>query len=63
MSTLDSLPPIDGPLVIAGGLLVNDTPVQQALRRRLGERGRTAEVGADPAIGAARLFFATTSPK
>jgi len=63
LSTLDSLPPVDGPLVIAGGLLGNDTPVRQALRRRLGERGRTAEIGADPALGAARLFLATTSPK
>jgi glucosamine kinase len=61
VSTLDSLPPIDGPLVIAGGLLGSDTAVQRAVVKRLSDRGQVPEIGADPALGAALLAIA--SPK
>jgi N-acetylglucosamine kinase-like BadF-type ATPase len=53
VSTVESLPAVDGPLVIAGGLLRSATAVQQAVLERLANRD--VNVGADPALGAARL--------
>jgi N-acetylglucosamine kinase-like BadF-type ATPase len=53
VSTVESLPAVDGPLVIAGGLLGSPTAVQQAVLERLAKRD--VRVGEDPAVGAARL--------
>jgi glucosamine kinase len=52
--TLDDLGQ-DGPLVLAGGLLANATPVQQEVLTVVESRGRQARVGRDPAAGAAWL--------
>lgn len=53
VSTVESLPEIHGPLVLAGGLLGSPTAVQRAVLERLAKR--SPQVGEDPAIGAARL--------
>jgi len=53
VSTVESLPVIDGPLVLAGGLLGSATAVQHAVLARLAKRN--PQVGEDPAVGAARL--------
>jgi len=53
VSTVESLRKVDGPLVLAGGLLGSPTAVQRAVLERLAQRN--PQIGEDPAVGAARL--------
>jgi N-acetylglucosamine kinase-like BadF-type ATPase len=55
VATLDELDAPDAPVVLAGGLLVADTPVRRGVRARLEGRGTTVGTAEDPALGAARL--------
>jgi N-acetylglucosamine kinase-like BadF-type ATPase len=59
LSTVDD----GGPLVLAGGLLGNDTEVRTTLVARLAAQGRPATVAGDPALGAAALAAAAPVPE
>ncbi|MER7278282.1 BadF/BadG/BcrA/BcrD ATPase family protein [Dactylosporangium sp. NPDC000244] len=65
VATLDELEAPDAPVVLAGGLLVADTPVRRGVLARLAERGvvhgTTVGTAHDPALGAARLALRTGS--
>jgi hypothetical protein len=52
--TLDALG-ADGPVVVAGSLLVGDTPVRDGVLAVLSERGTTTGTAHDPAAAAAWL--------
>jgi N-acetylglucosamine kinase-like BadF-type ATPase len=54
VSTLDELSPT-GPVVLAGSLLSNDTPVREKVRAILHTRAVETTTSTDPAAGAARL--------
>jgi hypothetical protein len=43
------------PVVLAGGLLTNDTPIRRGVRSVLEARGVAVGTATDPALGAARL--------
>ncbi|HTJ38832.1 MAG TPA: BadF/BadG/BcrA/BcrD ATPase family protein [Dactylosporangium sp.] len=55
VSTLDSLGAPSAPVVLAGGLLVADTPVRRGVLATLEARGTEVGTARDPALGAARL--------
>ncbi|MER7007769.1 BadF/BadG/BcrA/BcrD ATPase family protein [Dactylosporangium sp. NPDC000555] len=55
VATLDSLAAPAAPVVLAGGLLVADTPVRRGVLATLEARGTTPGTAGDPALGAARL--------
>jgi glucosamine kinase len=61
LRTLDDLGQ-DGPVVLAGGLLAGETPVQQGVLTIVEAGGRQARVGLDPAAGAAWLAARPLSP-
>ncbi|GGM73671.1 N-acetylglucosamine kinase [Dactylosporangium sucinum] len=59
VATLDELSAPAAPVVLAGSLLTNDTPVRRGVVERLGARGTELGTAADPTLGAARLAAAT----
>ncbi|MFG1923151.1 N-acetylglucosamine kinase [Cryptosporangium sp. NPDC048952] len=59
--TLDDLP-AEGPVVLAGGLLVGDTPVREGVLDALHRRGVQPSTARDPAAGAAWLAARPLSP-
>jgi N-acetylglucosamine kinase-like BadF-type ATPase len=59
IATFDELdPPPAGPVILAGGLLSTETPVQAAVLSCLRNRGINPHVAVDPAWGAIRLAAA-----
>ncbi|MGW4947335.1 N-acetylglucosamine kinase [Actinoplanes sp. NPDC004185] len=58
VATLGELGPLDGPVVLAGGLLTGDTPVREAVLAALPGPVATAS---DPALGAAWLALCEVS--
>jgi glucosamine kinase len=61
LRTLDALAP-DGPVVLAGSLLVGDTPVRDGVLAALTGRGTTVGTARDPAAAAAWLAAREHSP-
>ncbi|GAA2598939.1 BadF/BadG/BcrA/BcrD ATPase family protein [Dactylosporangium fulvum] len=59
--TLDELEAPDNPVVLAGGLLTNNTPVRRGVLDLLAARGAEVGTAADPALGAARLAASARS--
>ena len=54
LQTLDALTTA-GPIVLAGGLLIGDTPIRDGLLKALTDRGTTVGTATDPAAAAAWL--------
>ncbi|MET7396733.1 BadF/BadG/BcrA/BcrD ATPase family protein [Dactylosporangium sp. NPDC005572] len=55
MATLDELSAPSAPVVLAGSLLANDTPVRRGVLSRLADRGIEPGTAIDPVLGALRL--------
>ncbi|WP_238014496.1 BadF/BadG/BcrA/BcrD ATPase family protein [Dactylosporangium sp. AC04546] len=55
MATLDELSAPSAPVVLAGSLLTNDTPVRRGVLSRLADRGIEPGTATDPVLGAVRL--------